>query len=177
MRSLVTFVTLMVFVPGISWLCSRYLKCKPLRRDINLARGGTLFFIFGSLCLAMINSQTLVVVGFCLSALGSAIPMLCRAVIMVLLRGHRSGFLLGLLAIAEVLGMLVCQLLLGWLFDVGLRAWAGLPFGVAFLLVLFIGVPAWAIRLSRMQQEGDKHERVIQRQRGSQMRDLHSKWW
>lgn len=100
----------------------------------------------------MITQEALVVSGLVVSALGSGLPTLCRALLVDMLGQHGTGALFGTLALGEMLGFLACELGLGWLFGIGLRTWIGLPFFVGFIVAVGAGIATWAVRI-----EGDKN--------------------
>lgn len=143
LRSLATLVTLLIILPGASYLCHKTSAMPPLRRDRILARASAILFTFGSLCLLMITNEALIITGLIVSALGSGIPTLCRAMLVAIVGEHRTGSMFGVLAVGEVLGFLVCELGMGWLFDVGLGVWIGLPFCFGLVLALGIGLVTW----------------------------------
>lgn len=152
LRSLTTLVTLFLILPGITYLCSRKSRSPTLRRDFRLARISGLFFALGSLFLMMISSETMVILGITVSALGSGLPTLCRAMLVSLVGNEGTGSIFGILAVGEILGFLICELGMGSLFGVGLKTWLGLPFSLGTVLAFGIGITTWRVALH--QQKG-----------------------
>jgi hypothetical protein len=122
LRTLLTILTLIIVVPSLSWLCSKLTSWTSLGRDQFLACASASLFVLGSLGLLMVENETLFITGFCISALGSGLPTLCRAMLVVVLREHNVGSIFGVLAAGELLGMLACQVSMGWLFHIGLSS-------------------------------------------------------
>jgi PCFT/HCP family folate transporter-like MFS transporter 1/3 len=72
--------------------------------------------------------------------------------------------LFGVLAGAEVLGTLACQIGMGLLFDIGLVTWPGLSFAMALLLAVIMGVTIWIVRVDEPTehiQEGIEMRRLV----------------
>lgn len=153
LRTLVTLATLLLLLPCLSWLYSKkFPDSEPSRRDLTLARLSAFLFMFGSLCLLMANNEPLVVIGVCISALGSGIPALSRSLLSTTLHEHQTGFLFGVLAVDEVLGMLASQLGMGWLFDIGLQVWPGLPFCLALVIAVGVTLALYIVQVPAAQE-------------------------
>lgn len=143
LRSLTTLITLCLVLPGITILCNKFASGQSHRLDHVLARGSALLFVVGSLCLMMITNETLIIAGLTISALGSGLPTLCRAMLVSSLRGERTGTIFGMLAVGEVMGFLAFELGMGTLFGIGLRTWMGLPFCLGMVFALGISLATW----------------------------------
>ncbi|CAM1500645.1 Fc.00g098070.m01.CDS01 [Cosmosporella sp. VM-42] len=147
LRSLTTLVTLFLVLPGITYVYYKISNEPASYRDGMLARISAILFLFGSLCLLMIGNEGLIITGLVVSALGSGLPTLCRAMLVSLLREEGTGSMFGMLAVGETLGFLVCELSMGLLFGAGLRSWIGLPFCLGIALTLGIGIATWFVPL------------------------------
>ncbi|KPM42043.1 hypothetical protein AK830_g4524 [Neonectria ditissima] len=145
LRSLTTLITLCVVLPGITILWTKFANRPSHRLDYLLARGSVLLFMAGSLCLMMITSESLIIAGIIISALGSGLPTLCRAMLVGLSGGERTGSLFGMLAVGEVIGFLALELGMGALFGVGLRTWMGSPFCLGIVVAMGIGLATWMV--------------------------------
>lgn len=143
LRSLITLITLCLVLPGITVLCNKFASGKSHRLDHVLARGSALLFVAGSLCLMMITNEKLIIAGLAISALGSGLPTLCRAMLVNSSRGDRTGTIFGMLAVGEVMGFLAFELSMGALFGVGLRTWMALPFCLGMVFALGISLTTW----------------------------------
>ncbi|EHK16536.1 uncharacterized protein TRIVIDRAFT_118248, partial [Trichoderma virens Gv29-8] len=128
LNAAVTLLTLLVILPATSYLLHRNTSTSALERDRLLARASVLLFVLGSLFLMIGSKVSLFVLGLVISGLGSGVPTLCRTLLVALVGEHRTGSVFGVIAAGEVLGMLACELIIGPLFDVGLRSWLGFPF-------------------------------------------------
>ncbi|KFA46322.1 hypothetical protein S40293_07001 [Stachybotrys chartarum IBT 40293] len=156
LRTLVTLATLLLLLPCLYWLYSKkFPGSESTRRDLTLARLSALLFMFGSLCLLMVNDEPLVVTGVCISALGSGVPALSRSLLSTFLHEHQTGFLFGVLAVGEVLGMLASQLGMGWLFDIGLQVWPGLPFCPALVVAVGLTLALYIVQASAAQEPNE----------------------
>ncbi|KAM5352260.1 hypothetical protein ACJ41O_004983 [Fusarium nematophilum] len=120
LRSLVTLLTLCLLLPSIAYLWSK-LKADPSPhyRDSVVARGSSLVSLAGSMCIMMVTDEALVITGLAISALGSGLPTLCRAMLIGETGEERAGTVFGVLAAWEVLGFLACEVGMGALFGAG----------------------------------------------------------
>ncbi|KAL6896091.1 major facilitator superfamily domain-containing protein [Trichoderma longibrachiatum] len=150
LNAAVTLVTLLLLLPAASYLLYRHgdpsSSSSPLQRDRILARASVVLFVLGSLFLVVGGRVSLVVLGVAVSALGSGVPTLCRTLLIALVGEHRTGSVFGVIAAGEVLGMLACELIIGPLFDVGLRTWLGLPFCLGLVISMPTCVLTWLVR-------------------------------
>ncbi|RSM02704.1 hypothetical protein CEP52_007827 [Fusarium oligoseptatum] len=106
LRSLTTIITLCVLLPAASYLWTKLSTITfPHQRDRIFARASSLLFLAG------------------ISALGSGLPTLCRAMLVGATGEERAGTMFGVLAVWEVLGFLGCEMGMGALFGVGLKTW------------------------------------------------------
>ncbi|KAF7563060.1 hypothetical protein G7046_g1071 [Stylonectria norvegica] len=158
LRSLATLITLFFVLPGISNLYYRHSTAPPRRCDAVLARGSAVLFMFGSLCLMMVTNQVLIIMGLVISALGSGLPTLCRAMLVGLLNEQGTGSMFGILAVGEILGFLACELGMGSLFGVGLKSWMGLPFCLGMIIAFGIGAATWCVPMQHGQDDDDVPE-------------------
>lgn len=145
LSSLVTLLSLLIILPGLSHLCNKRSDCTPLQRDRILVRSSTVLTSFGSLCLLMIKNEALVITGQAVFALGSGTPTLCRALLLALTDEQATGFLFGALAVGETLGLLGCELGMGWMFDVGLHSWLGLSLCLGLVFSLGTLLTTWMV--------------------------------
>ncbi|KAH6610816.1 hypothetical protein Trco_000836 [Trichoderma cornu-damae] len=142
----VTLVTLLLILPATSYALYQKTTVSPLQRDRILARASVILFVLGSLFLMMVSNVSLVVLGVVVSGLGSGVPTLCRTLLVASVGGHRTGSVFGVIAAGEVLGMLACELIIGPLFDIGLRTWLGLPFCLGMAISLLTCLLTWLVR-------------------------------
>ncbi|KAH7149603.1 putative MFS transporter [Dactylonectria estremocensis] len=150
-RSLTTLTTLCLVLPVFVLLFDKFASGQLCRLHHWLARGSALPFVTGSVCLTMIASEKLIVAGLIISALGSGLPTLCRAMLVTAMGGERTGSVFGVLAVGEVIGFLAFELAMGSLFGVGLRTWMGLPFCLGVVLAFGIGVTTWMVPVPRLE--------------------------
>ncbi|KAK1239698.1 hypothetical protein MKX07_001152 [Trichoderma sp. CBMAI-0711] len=149
LNAAVTLLTLLLILPATSYLLYRRSpssSSSPLQRDRILARASVVLFVLGSLFLVVGGRVSLVVLGVAVSALGSGVPTLCRTLLIASVGEHRTGSVFGVIAAGEVLGMLACELIIGPLFDVGLRTWLGLPFCLGMVISTTTCVLTWLVR-------------------------------
>ncbi|KAL7820330.1 major facilitator superfamily domain-containing protein [Trichoderma aethiopicum] len=153
LNAAVTLVTLLLLLPAASYMLYRRQgdhssssSSSPLQRDRILARASVVLFVLGSLFLVVGGRVSLVVLGVAVSALGSGVPTLCRTLLIAIVGEHRTGSVFGVIAAGEVLGMLACELIIGPLFDVGLRTWLGLPFCLGLVISTTTCVLTWLVR-------------------------------
>lgn len=104
----------------------------------------------------MVSDETLVMTGLAVSALGSGLPTLCRAMLVGATGEERAGTTFGVLAVWEVLGFLGCEMGMGALFGVGLKTWIGMPFCLGILAALWIAIATWMVpqRLPMVRNTG-----------------------
>lgn len=156
LSSLITLITLLLVLPGISYLLR---KKDAAKRDVSLLQGSAYFPIIGSLQFMMLSAPGFVVAGVVIMALGSGTPTLSRALLVSFLPNSKhTGSLFGILAVLEILGFLMCQLGMGALFDAGLGVWLGLPFGTGMALALCVAVMAWMVRVPRAVEDPEDDE-------------------
>ncbi|RSL42086.1 hypothetical protein CEP53_012383 [Fusarium sp. AF-6] len=146
LRSLTTIVTLCVLLPAASYLWTKLSTITfPHQRDRIFARASSLLFLAGSTCMMMVSDEALVMTGLTISALGSGLPTLCRAMLVGATGEERAGTMFGVLAVWEVLGFLGCEMGMGALFGVGLKTWIGMPFCLGTLVALGIAMATWIV--------------------------------
>ncbi|KAI8672487.1 hypothetical protein NCS56_00711600 [Fusarium sp. Ph1] len=146
LRSLATLVTLCVLLPAASYLWTKLSTITfPHQRDRVFARASSLLFLAGSTCMMMVSDETLVMTGLTVSALGSGLPTLCRAMLVGATGEERAGTMFGVLAVWEVLGFLGCEMGMGALFGVGLKTWIGMPFCLGMLVAFVITTATWIV--------------------------------
>lgn len=143
----VTLITLLLILPLTSYVLYRKTDASPLERDRILARASVVLFVLGSLFLMMVNRVGLVVLGVVVSGLGSGVPTLCRTLLVAMVGEHKTGSVFGVISAGEVLGMLACELIIGPLFDIGLRTWLGLPFCLGLLISVCTCVLTWLVKI------------------------------
>jgi MFS transporter, PCFT/HCP family, solute carrier family 46 (folate transporter), member 1 len=141
-----TLVTLLAILPATSYFLRRNSSASPLERDRLLARASVLLFVLGSFFFMVGSKIGLVVLGLIVSGLGSGVPTLCRSLLVALVDKHGTGSVFGVIAAGEVLGMLTCELVIGPLFDVGLRTWLGLPFCLGMVISVVTCLLTWSVR-------------------------------
>ncbi|PTB64220.1 MFS general substrate transporter [Trichoderma citrinoviride] len=151
LNAAVTLLTLLLILPAASYFlyrssASSSSSSSPLQRDRILARASVVLFVLGSLFLMVGGRVSLVILGVAVSALGSGVPTLCRTLLVALVGDHRTGSVFGVIAAGEVLGMLACELIIGPLFDIGLRTWLGLPFCLGVVISTATCVLTWLVR-------------------------------
>ncbi|KAL6859686.1 major facilitator superfamily domain-containing protein [Trichoderma novae-zelandiae] len=147
LNAAVTLLTLLLVLPATSHFLRRNnTSSSPLQRDRILARASVVLFVLGSLFLMIGGKVSLVILGVAVSALGSGVPTLCRTLLIALVGEHRTGSVFGVIAAGEVLGMLACELIVGPLFDIGLRTWLGLPFCLGVFISTATCVLTWLVR-------------------------------
>ncbi|UKZ77907.1 hypothetical protein TrVFT333_005636 [Trichoderma virens FT-333] len=146
LNAAVTLLTLLVILPVTSYLLHRNTSISALERDRLLARASVLLFVLGSLFLMIGSKVSLFVLGLVISGLGSGVPTLCRTLLVALVGEHRTGSVFGVIAAGEVLGMLACELIIGPLFDVGLRSWLGFPFCLGMAISVATCLLTWSVR-------------------------------
>ncbi|EGR50620.1 uncharacterized protein TRIREDRAFT_57643 [Trichoderma reesei QM6a] len=152
LNAAVTLLTLLLILPATSYLLYRRSSSSssssssPLQRDRILARASVVLFVLGSLFLVVGGRVSLVILGVAVSALGSGVPTLCRTLLIASVGEQRTGSVFGVIAAGEVLGMLACELIIGPLFDIGLRTWLGLPFCLGMVISTTTCVLTWLVR-------------------------------
>jgi MFS-type transporter involved in bile tolerance (Atg22 family) len=93
----------------------------------------------------MVTKEAFIIAGLAVSALGSGLPTLCRAMLVGMTGEERAGMLFGLLAVCEILGFLACETSMGALFGVGLKTWLGMPFCLGTAASLVISLTTWLV--------------------------------
>ncbi|KAH7148840.1 hypothetical protein EDB81DRAFT_793465 [Dactylonectria macrodidyma] len=151
LRSFTTLVTLCLVLPGIVVFSNKFASGQLCCLNHVFARGSALLYVAGSLCLVMIASEKLVVAGIIISALGSGIRTLCRAILVVAMGGERTGSVFGVPAVGEVIGFLAFELGMGSLFGIGLQTWMGLPICLGMAFAFGIGLATWMIPVPRLE--------------------------
>ncbi|KAL7942453.1 major facilitator superfamily domain-containing protein [Trichoderma barbatum] len=146
LNAAVTLITLLLILPATSYILYRNTSAAPLERDRVLARASVILFVLGSLFLMIGSKVSLFVLGLVVSGLGSGVPTLCRTLLVALVDEHRTGSVFGIIAAGEVLGILACELIIGPLFDVGLRTWLGLPFCLGMVISIVTCLLTWLVR-------------------------------
>ncbi|KAF4967146.1 hypothetical protein FSARC_5266 [Fusarium sarcochroum] len=121
LRSLVTLLTLCILLPIISciWTKLALAGSSAHHRNSILARASSLLLLAGSLCMMMVTDKAFIIAGLAVSALGSGLPMLCRAMLVGVTGEEQAGVLFGMLAVWEILGFLACEMGMGALFGIG----------------------------------------------------------
>ncbi|KAH7204168.1 putative MFS transporter [Fusarium oxysporum] len=145
LRSLVTLLTLCILLPVITCIWSKLTSSPTHRRCSNLACASSLLFLAGCICMMMVTKEAFIIAGLAVSALGSGLPTLCRAMLVRMTGEERAGMLFGLLAVCEILGLLACEASMGALFGVGLKTWLGMPFCLGTAASLVISLTTWLV--------------------------------
>ncbi|PTD03322.1 hypothetical protein FCULG_00009667 [Fusarium culmorum] len=138
LQSLVTLVTLCILLPIITYTWTKFSRSSAHFRYSILARSSSFLFFSGCLCMTMVTSESFVIAGLIIAALGSGLPTLCRAMVVGMVDEGRAGTLFGILAVGEILGFLIFETSRGALFGVGLGSWIGVPFCLATTAALMI---------------------------------------
>ncbi|KAF5241534.1 hypothetical protein FAUST_3830 [Fusarium austroamericanum] len=138
LQSLVTLVTLCILLPVITYTWTKFSRSSAHFRYSILARSSSFLFFSGCLCMMMVTSESFVIAGLIIAALGSGLPTLCRAMLVGMVDEGRAGTLFGILAVGEILGFLIFETSMGALFGVGLGSWIGVPFCLATTAGLMI---------------------------------------
>lgn len=116
-RTGLTILVLAVALPLSAWLFS---KTRKEKRDLVMARVSIAVLVAGLMTLAAATSIVVAMVGLVVLTLGSAAPALCRASLVRLAardQGHSIGQVLGLLALCEAVGYIVCSVGFGALYQ------------------------------------------------------------
>ncbi|PTB47022.1 hypothetical protein M441DRAFT_85955 [Trichoderma asperellum CBS 433.97] len=146
LNAAVTLITLLVILPLASYTLYKKTSSSALKRDRILARSSVILFVLGSFFLMMVDKASLIIIGVVLSGLGSGVPTLCRTLLVAHIGQHKTGAVFGVIAAGEVLGTLVCELVIGPLFNVGLRTWMGLPFCLGLVISIVTCLLTWLVR-------------------------------
>ncbi|KAH8130028.1 major facilitator superfamily domain-containing protein [Trichoderma asperelloides] len=146
LNAAVTLITLLVILPLSSYALYKKTSSSALQRDRILARSSVILFVLGSFFLMMVDKASLIIIGVVLSGLGSGVPTLCRTLLVAHIGQHKTGAVFGVIAAGEVLGTLVCELVIGPLFNVGLRTWMGLPFCLGLGISIVTCLLTWLVR-------------------------------
>ncbi|KAM0331794.1 hypothetical protein ACHAPQ_005976 [Fusarium lateritium] len=154
LRSLVTLLTLCILLPIISYIWTKVARTSAHRRNSIVARVSSLLFFAGCLCMMMVTEEAFILAGLIISALGSGLPTLCRAMLVGFTGEDRAGMLFGILAVCEIVGFLACEAGMGALFAVGLKTWMGMPFCFGLAMALVITVTTWLVP-ARLQSAED----------------------
>lgn len=153
-QSAVTFAVLVVVLPAAahalgnapSLSATSSSSSAAATRDRILLRASVSFLALGPALMAMISSPAFLATGAIVSAWGSGVPTLARALLITALPGpEHVGSVFGILAVGEILGTLACDIISGALFDLGLRTWIGLPFIFAVVTSALILLTAWQV--------------------------------
>ncbi|KAH7223656.1 hypothetical protein BKA60DRAFT_561895 [Fusarium oxysporum] len=145
LRSLVTLLTLCILLPVITCIWSKLTRLPTHRRCSSLACASSLLFLAGCLYMMMVTKEAFIIAGLAVSALGSGLPTLCRAMLVKMTGEGRAGMLFGLLAVCEILGLFACETSMGVLFGVGLKTWLGMPFCLGTATSLVISLTTWLL--------------------------------
>lgn len=116
-RTGLTILVLAVALPLSTWFFS---KTRREKRDLVMARVSIAVLVAGYMTLAAATSIIVAVVGLVILTLGSAAPALCRVSLLRLAtrdQGHPIGQVLGLLALCEAVGYVVCSVGFGALYQ------------------------------------------------------------
>ncbi|CZS78659.1 unnamed protein product [Fusarium graminearum] len=116
LQSLVTLVTLCILLPVITYTWTKFSRSSAHFRYSILARSSSFLFFSGCLCMMMVTSESFVIAGLIIAALGSGLPTLCRAMLVGMVDEGRAGTLFGILAVGEILGFLIFETSMGALF-------------------------------------------------------------
>ncbi|CAG7560475.1 unnamed protein product [Fusarium equiseti] len=116
LRSLVTLLTLCILLPVITYTWTKFTRLSAHFQYSVLARSSSLLFFAGCLCMMMVTDKAFVLAGLTISALGSGLPTLCRAMLVGMVDKGCAGTLFGMLAVGEILGFLACETSMGALF-------------------------------------------------------------
>lgn len=154
LRSLATLLTLCILLPVINYIWTRLSRTSAHRQNSILARVSSLLLFAGCLCMMMVTEEASILAGLVISALGSGLPTLCRAILVGLTGEERVGMLFGILAVCETIGFLACETGMGSLFAVGLKMWMGMPFCFGLTMALVITVTTWLVP-TRLQSAED----------------------
>lgn len=154
LQSLVTLLTLCILLPVINYIWTKLSRTSAHRQNSILARVSSLLFFVGCLCMMMVTEEAFILAGLIISALGSGLPTLCRAMLVGFAGEERVGMLFGILAVCEIIGFLACEAGMGALFAVGLKTWMGMPFCFGLTMALVIIVTTWLVP-TRLQSAED----------------------
>jgi hypothetical protein len=154
LRSLVTLLTLCILLPVITYFWTKLARSPAHRKCSILARASSLLFLAGCLCMMMVTKEAFIIAGLAVSALGSGLPTVCRAMLVGVTGEGRAGMLFGLLAVCEILGFLACETSMGALFGVGLKTWLGMPFCLGTSAALVISLTTWLVPM-KLLSAGD----------------------
>ncbi|KAI6752629.1 hypothetical protein HG530_013381 [Fusarium avenaceum] len=154
LRSLATLLTLCILLPVINYIWTRLSRTSAHGQNSILARVSSLLLFAGCLCMMMVTEEASILAGLVISALGSGLPTLCRAILVGLTGEERVGMLFGILAVCETIGFLACETGMGSLFAVGLKMWMGMPFCFGLTMALVITVTTWLVS-TRLQSAED----------------------
>ncbi|KAG8419730.1 hypothetical protein J3458_004572 [Metarhizium acridum] len=162
LRSMITLLTLLLFLPGAAYICNKKTCWSHGYRDSIFVRASALFFLAGSAFLVVVLDQGFIIAGVVLSALGSGIPTLCRSVMVSALREKSTGLLFGMLAIGEIIGFLCCTVAMGALYDVALTSWIGYPFVLGVVLAGAVFMTSWMAGTSKEKYTPEKAAEVLE---------------
>ncbi|KAL6908326.1 major facilitator superfamily domain-containing protein [Trichoderma evansii] len=146
LNAAVTLITLLIILPLVSSALYKRISASAFQRDRILARASVILFVLGSMFLMMVNKAGFIIIGVVFSGLGSGVPTLCRTLLVALMSEHKIGSVFGVIAAGEVLGILVCELIIGPLFDIGLGTWLGLPFCLGLAISILTCLLTWLVR-------------------------------
>lgn len=147
MRAVIVILTLLVFLPALSKLATRYYRSST-SIDLRLARISILFYIIGGVLVAIPNI-TIAIMGLIIFSLGAGFSSLCRSVLTSLVDQQHTGRLYAMVSMADTIGAFLAPPLMTFLFNVGLKTdgWLGLPFFGASCIMFVLGIALRTVRL------------------------------
>jgi hypothetical protein len=145
-----SLVTLMVLLPGTSWLCIHRFGMPGVSTDLWLSRWSGVVQILGCLIIAAAGNGVFFSFGLIWFALGSGMSMLIRSLITALVEEHHVGTANTLVGFMEMVGLTVAGPLLAKSLSVGLDLggpWVGLPFLTGGSFFATSTIILWVFRL------------------------------
>ncbi|KAI0440334.1 major facilitator superfamily domain-containing protein [Xylaria telfairii] len=152
LRAIVSSILYFVLLPLASSFTSKFLRVRPLIRDLSISSGSAMLLCIGSTMVAVSPSLSALIAGFSIMTLGSGVTISLRAFLASKIDRSFSGRLFAAISATSTIGNLVGMPLMGTLYSLSISKEEGhlsLPFamsaGAYFLVLCVIGVLQLAI--------------------------------
>ncbi|KAL7947597.1 major facilitator superfamily domain-containing protein [Trichoderma barbatum] len=148
--SLTAVFTLLVILPGASYILETRFRYNPIRRDLLLARISIVVFIVGSVLTALADIPWLFICAMVITNLGQGVSTLCRALLNAVVEPHTIAILNTTMSTMETLMGFIGSPVMGFLLSRGMELggmWMGLPYIATTLLGFGVMVAIFLVRI------------------------------
>ncbi|KAI0873288.1 major facilitator superfamily domain-containing protein [Hypoxylon argillaceum] len=144
LRAIVSSLVFFVLLPSASSFASNIMRMGSFARDLLISTFSVVLLCVGSIMVAFSSNISTLVVGFCITTLGSGATVSLRAFLASKVDTSLSGRIFAAISATSAIGSLVGMPLMGTLYSLSISKEASsisLPFvvaAVAYFLVLFV---------------------------------------